>query len=203
MDVFFRFIALLSTFFYPIWLQNKISHQIDKIYTWRLASQFKRFVNGRIERHIRIWNPQNIILGNNVYIFKNCQLATHPNALHPNPEIVIGNDCTIGEQVHITCANSIKIGVGLLTGRRCTITDNSHGTSNRSILEINPMLRPIESKGPINIGDNVWLGDNVIILPGVTIGNGVIVGANSVVTKDIPSYCVAVGCPAKVVKRFS
>lgn len=157
---------------------------------------------GRIERNVNIWNAQNITIGNNVYIYKNCQLATHPNIVHPKPQIIIGDNCVIGEQVHITCANSIKIGNGLLTGRRCTITDNSHGASERSVLDINPVQRTIESKGAIVIGDNVWLGDNVIVLPGVTIGNGVIIGANSVVTKCIPSYCVAVGNPAKVVRNF-
>lgn len=79
---------------------------------------------------------------------------------------------------------------------------NSHGKSERSVLDMNPNLRPIESKGSVVIGNNVWLGDNVIVLPGVTIGDGVIVGANSVVTKNIPSYSVAVGNPAKVVKSF-
>ena len=53
------------------------------------------------------------------------------------------------------------------------------------------------------IGDNVWLGDNVLVLPGVHIGKGCIIGASSVVTKDIPPYCVVAGIPAKVVKMIS
>lgn len=53
------------------------------------------------------------------------------------------------------------------------------------------------------IGHNVWIGDNVIILPNVTIGNGAIIGAGAVITKDVPSYAVCVGNPAKVIKyRF-
>lgn len=50
---------------------------------------------------------------------------------------------------------------------------------------------------PIKIGDYVWIGTNCTILPGVTIGNGAVIGAGSVVTKDIPSYKIAVGSPAK------
>lgn len=62
-------------------------------------------------------------------------------------------------------------------------------------------------KGPewakrIKIGDDCWIGGGVIIVPGVTIGNGVTIGAGSVVTKDIPDRCVAVGNPAKVIKRI-
>lgn len=59
-------------------------------------------------------------------------------------------------------------------------------------------------KGPVQIGNNVWLGDNVIILSGVSIGDRAVLGARSIVTKDIPAYSIAVGNPAKVIKtRFS
>ena len=53
---------------------------------------------------------------------------------------------------------------------------------------------------PITIGNDVWIGGNVTILPGLTIGNNVVIGAGSVVTKDIPSNCVAVGNPCKPIK---
>lgn len=60
------------------------------------------------------------------------------------------------------------------------------------------------SKGEVTIGNAVWIGDSVIILPGVAVGNGAVIGAGSVVTKPIPPYAVAVGNPARVVKkRFS
>ena len=52
------------------------------------------------------------------------------------------------------------------------------------------------------IEDNVWLGDNVTVLPGVTIGRGSIIGSNAVVSKSIPPYSIAVGIPARVIKRW-
>lgn len=56
---------------------------------------------------------------------------------------------------------------------------------------------------PVEIGNDVWIGDGVFIKNGVKIGDGAILGARAVVTKDIPPYAVAVGCPAKVIKyRF-
>lgn len=55
---------------------------------------------------------------------------------------------------------------------------------------------------PINIKDGVHIGIGSIIMPGVTIGEGAVIGAGSVVTRDIPPYCVAVGAPAKVIKTF-
>ena len=56
-------------------------------------------------------------------------------------------------------------------------------------------------KGRVRIGNNVWLGDNVIILSGVTIGDGAVIGAGSVVTKPVPAYAIAVGNPARVIKK--
>jgi len=53
--------------------------------------------------------------------------------------------------------------------------------------------------GDITIGEDCWIGINVIVAPGVTIGNGAVIGANSVVTKNIPQYAIAVGAPAKVI----
>ncbi|PSB09569.1 hypothetical protein C7B62_12775 [Pleurocapsa sp. CCALA 161] len=62
----------------------------------------------------------------------------------------------------------------------------------------------VRTKGAINIGNGVWIGDNVTILPGVEIANGAVIGAGSIVTKSIPPYSIAVGNPAKVIKkRFS
>lgn len=56
---------------------------------------------------------------------------------------------------------------------------------------------------PIVIEDGAHIGIGSIVMPGVTIGKGAVIGAGSVVTKDIPSYCVAVGVPAKVIKSFT
>lgn len=119
------------------------------------------------------------------------------------PSIIIGNHCSIGEYNHITACNKITIGDGLLTGRFVYIGDNAHGGLSWEESDIPPVLRNLTSKGEIIIGQNVWIGDKVTILAGVTIGDNVIIGANSVVTHDIPNNCVAVGMPAKVVKRLA
>lgn len=61
----------------------------------------------------------------------------------------------------------------------------------------------VESGKPITICDNVWLGGSVVVCPGVTIGEGCVVGAGSIVTKDIPSRSVAVGNPARVIRKVT
>ena len=73
-------------------------------------------------------------------------------------------------------------------------------TANHEIDPDKPLQDQGHIKKPISIGKECWIGMGAIILPGVTIGDGVIVGAGSVVTKDLPSYTVAVGNPCKVIK---
>lgn len=118
------------------------------------------------------------------------------------PEIIIGNHCSIGEYCHITAINRITIGDGLLTGRFVYIGDNSHGGLTWGEANTPPSKRHLVSKGEIRIGKNVWIGDKVSILSGVTIGDNVIIGTGSVVTKDIPSNSMAAGVPAMVIKSL-
>lgn len=120
-----------------------------------------------------------------------------------SPSITIGNHCSIGEYNHITACNKITIGDGLLTGRYVYIGDNAHGGLSWEEANIPPARRHLKSKGEIVIGRNVWIGDKVSIFGGVTIGDNVILGANSIVTHDIPSNCMAAGVPAKIVNELN
>lgn len=119
-----------------------------------------------------------------------------------SPCLSIGNNANIGRNNHIGCINEIRIGDNLLTGNNVFITDHFHGMSSEKERNIPPINRKLYSKGGVRLGDNIWLGDNVVIMPGVSIGNNVIVGANSVVTKDIEENSVAVGAPAKIIKKI-
>ncbi|NEQ84957.1 MAG: maltose O-acetyltransferase [Moorea sp. SIO2I5] len=67
-------------------------------------------------------------------------------------------------------------------------------------LDIPMMEQGVYSKGPVVIGDDVWLGAGAIVLDGVRIGKGCIIGAGAVVTKDLPDYAVAIGVPARVIR---
>jgi maltose O-acetyltransferase len=68
-------------------------------------------------------------------------------------------------------------------------------------LDPEPRREKWESAAPITIGNNVWLGGGVIVCPGVTIGENTVVGAGAIVTKDLPANVVAVGNPARVIRR--
>ena len=120
-----------------------------------------------------------------------------------SPIIKIGNNVTITDNCYISCCNEIEIGDGCLLGPNVFIADNFHGDNSFQQLHIPPKKRNLYVKGKVYIGKNVWIGRNVCIMPGVSIGDGAVIGANAVVTHDVPSYSIAVGIPAKVIKSLN
>lgn len=120
------------------------------------------------------------------------------------PSLIIGDNVHIEYFCHIAVADKIIIGNNVLIGSHVFISDHNHG--DYSIIHDSPLIAPnsrsIAFKS-IYIEDDVWIGEKSTILPGVTIGKGSIIGANAVVTKNIPSFSIAVGAPAKVVKQYN
>lgn len=147
-------------------------------------------------------SPQCISIGEKSCIGASFYITAWPKykTQKEDPEIIIGQNCSIGAYNHITCTNKIFIGDGFLSGKWVTISDNNHGDSSIEQLKTRPGARPMTSKGPVIIGKNVWIGDKVTVLSGVTIGDGAVIGANSVVTKDVPAYTIVGGNPAKILK---
>jgi carbonic anhydrase/acetyltransferase-like protein (isoleucine patch superfamily) len=112
--------------------------------------------------------------------------------------ISIGDHTLIGKGSAIVGHQSIKIGNNVFTGHNVYLTDANHGYEDVDT----PIGRQFAESKPVVVGDDSWLGHGSIILPGVTIGAQVVVGAGSVVTHDLPDRVVAVGNPARIVRRF-
>ncbi len=120
------------------------------------------------------------------------------------PTLFIGDDCSMGDMTHIVAHEKVTIGENVLIASKCFISDTSHGDysgEKQEAPDIPPGNRSLITK-PVRIGDNVWIGENVVILGGANIGNGSVIGANSVVKGYIPSGCICVGMPAKVIKKW-
>jgi lipopolysaccharide O-acetyltransferase len=120
-------------------------------------------------------------------------------------KILIGNNVQINDNVHIGCAQSIKIGDNVLIASKVFITDHNHGDYSGDYPSsplTPPSQRPLSLKS-IVIGNNVWIGEFVSVLPGVEIGEGSIIGANSVVSKSIPPNSICAGVPARVIKTYN
>lgn len=116
----------------------------------------------------------------------------------------IGANCKMNDRVHISAHESVSIGDNVLMASRIFISDNSHGCyqgEDQSLPTMPPDQRDICTSS-VYIGDNVWIGEGAAILPGVNVGSGSIIGTNAVVTHDIPQNAIAVGVPARVIKRW-
>lgn len=162
---------------------------------------FKNF-KGTLNRPRALRGIQYIHVGEGTYFGKGLILSAWDNyyGFNYTPSISIGRNCRIGEYCHITSICNIIIGDNLLTGAFVYISDNAHGDSEIDQLSVPPRLRRLTTKGPVVIGNNVWIGDGVRILSGVTIGDGAIIGSNAVVTHDVPAAAVVGGVPARVIK---
>ncbi len=115
--------------------------------------------------------------------------------LNENSRVDIGNNCTLNG-VSIRAVSNISIGNDCVFAPDVKIIDHDHLSSPTDRHSLNYI------SSPITIEDNVWVGYNVLILKGVKIGKNSIIGAGSVVVKDIPENCIAVGSPAKPVKKI-
>lgn len=113
-------------------------------------------------------------------------------------ELIIGNNVSIGRFSSIGCANKILIEDDVTLAPHVHITDRNHGYEDVST----PIWRQPTVCRPIVIGKESWLGYGAQVMPGVTIGRHCVIGAGSIVTKDIPDYCVAAGIPARVIKQY-
>jgi acetyltransferase-like isoleucine patch superfamily enzyme len=161
--------------------------------------------NARIIRYpIDIRGRKNIEFGKKFAAGYHCRIETHASS--KEKVLIIGQNVQINDFVHIAAKQSVVIGNNVLIASKVFISDISHGSYNGDIFdsepETDPQKRKLVSK-PVSIDENVWIGESVSILPGVRIGKASIIGANSVVTKDIPDYCIAAGNPAKVIKRYN
>ncbi|MGL4347506.1 MAG: acyltransferase [Chitinophagaceae bacterium] len=153
----------------------------------------------QIIKPLRIDGSKNIFIGENVYIQHYTWLASMPLTNNKTPRLEIEDGAIIGHFNHIYCTNKIIIRKNALIADKVYISDNLHSYENTNI----PISKqPIKQINFVEIGEGCWIGENASII-GACIGKGSIIGANSVVTKNIPDYCVAVGIPAKIIKKYN
>jgi len=131
-------------------------------------------------------------------------LPNSKNVVHIEPPFYCdyGYNIECGENVffNVNCVvldtMKVKIGSNVLFGPGVHIYAATHPLDKIE-------RRTVENSKPITIGNDCWIGGQVVICPGVTIGSGSVIGAGSVVTKDIPEDSLAVGNPAKVIRKLN
>jgi acetyltransferase-like isoleucine patch superfamily enzyme len=109
----------------------------------------------------------------------------------------LGDDCTVNPYAILYGHGGLTIGDGVRIAAHTVIVPANHVVEARDI----PIRRQGLTRKGIRIGDDVWIGAHVTVLDGVTVGRGAVLAAGSVVTRDVQSYSVVAGVPARFIKE--
>lgn len=147
------------------------------------------------------WNPNYIEIGDFCHIGSGCRLEAVRGwrEVQYTPLLIIGNHVSMEQHCHLTFADSMVIGTGTTISFGAMITDIDHEyqTLNTSVVS-----QPLCVRQTI-IGENCFIGAGAKIQAGTKLGRQCIIGTNAVVRGEFPDYCVIVGIPAKIVKRYN
>jgi acetyltransferase-like isoleucine patch superfamily enzyme len=183
MIFYIRLITFLRTRFFNL------------LYSHRFGKYGKRTY---IVAPVGIEGERNIFLADDVYVAAASCLAARPLTGAASCRLEIGRGTRIGRFNHLYATGSIILEEHVLTANGVYISDNQHDYRDP---ETPIVLQPVVQRGAVRIGAGSWLGHNACIM-GASLGRHCVVGANSVITKDIPDFCVVVGSPGKIVRRF-
>lgn len=139
-------------------------------------------------------------IGKNVTILKNARIQNYTDKVPDMDGIYIEDDCYIGFGVSLLNAGKIRIGKGTIIAANVLISSENHGMNPED--PVSYADQALTAKD-VSVGEGCWLAQNVCILAGVTVGDKSVIGAGSIVTKDIPPYCIAAGNPARVIKTYN
>lgn len=150
----------------------------------------------------QIVGSENIYIGSHTHIEKGAVLyaVREYSGVAHNGQIKIGNYVYLNRMFNASSASKINIGDHVTCGSNVSLFNYDHGwIDTDQDINSNQLL----VYGDISIDDETWLGNNVSVLGKVSIGKHCVIGAGSIVTKDIPDYSVAVGSPARIIKRYN
>jgi len=171
----------------------------SKLFSLLVAGAFESFgANSVVQPPIRLSGERRMSVGSGVFVGAGCWFQVLEGE-SDGVALSIGDGSAIAGYCVLSAAASIRLGRDVALARNVYIADHTHAYDDPT--------RPIHAQGitqvkPVEIDDGAWLGENVVVLPGVRIGRGSVVSANAIVTKDIPDHALAIGAPARVVRRF-
>ncbi|SDT22603.1 Acetyltransferase (isoleucine patch superfamily) [Mucilaginibacter mallensis] len=203
LESLFKNIGYILSFIFPFTIYINVRRFRSAIFSGYIKRQFKSVgANFNVDSPLLVYGSKYIAIGDNFIAGARLRIEAYDKFMNTNytPQIVIGNNVNINFDCHIGCIDSIKIGNNVLIASKVLIIDHAHGSSTLNDIKYPPLQRELVSKGPIVIGDNVWIGEGCAILPGVKIGENCIIGSNAVVTKSFGANSIIGGNPAKLIK---
>lgn len=171
---------------------------------WKIL-RLKSYGFIKIYHHVEIINPNSITIGKGVSLYSGVVLKSLKTTTIPKDtnikrttigRIKIGNQSSIGEYSYICSLENIEIGSNVLIAQHCFLGDSQHIFKDRKI----PIKQQSNSTDAIIISNDVWIVCGVKIMSGVTVGKGSVIAAGAVVTKNVESYSLYAGVPAKKIK---
>ncbi|MGB3491696.1 MAG: acyltransferase [Elainellaceae cyanobacterium] len=175
---------------------------LNKLKGAGLLSTFKSVGPGSaIDYPAKVYGARHISLGKNAFISWNTWIycVEEYGKQKFNPQLILDDKVYLGPGCHVVTCRKIHIEPHVMLGNNCYISDNLHDYSDVDMPIDNG---PLSVPGKIVIGAGSWLGDNVCVFGDLRIGKHCVVGANSVVNRSLPDYSIAVGAPAKIIKRY-
>ena len=174
---------------------------IRLLYSFILTKIF--FGTARIIRQpTRIRGYANMDIGKNLTTGQYCRIEAGDSDLTGEKTLTFGDNVQINDRCHISSMFNIRVGNNVLIASDVYITDHDHGLTDKLTMKDAPASRALICS-PVIIEDNVWIGQKAVILKGTRIGFGSIVAAGAVVTKDVPSFSIVGGVPAKLIKSLA
>lgn len=182
-------------------MKKQIKTTLSYLFNGLVLLRLKKYGrNNYIGKRLQVHLPQCVIIGSNVRLGRDCRLSCYRSSDYPNGGTIhIGDNCYIGDHFSALSGSEIVIENDVLIASYVSVIAENHGMDASSSTKYG--LQPLDGK-PVIIKKGAWIGEKVIILQGVTIGEKSIIGSGSVVTKTVPDYCMAVGNPAKIIKKW-
>jgi acetyltransferase-like isoleucine patch superfamily enzyme len=159
---------------------------------WRIDRHAARggfFVRHPVEGEIlEALDEERLRIGEGTLLEPGCWITMAPEA-----EIAIGEGCFLNRNTMVAAQSRVTIGDHVMFANGCFVGDAEHRYDR---LDQPITWQGFSSKGPVEIGDNVWFGVNCVVTSGLSVGERCVIGANSVVTRDLPARHVCAGAPA-------
>lgn len=180
---------------------KKLFIKFKRVFSRFFGIGFKRFgKKSVIYKPLLISGKKYISIGKNVFVRNNARIEVIDKWKNQtfHPALLIGDGTSFEQNLHLTCAGRISI------GKNCVFTGNimiSNIIHTYDFIEENILSNPLEVRD-VKIGDYCFVGYGAQVLPGVEIGDNCIIGAGAIVTKNIPSFTMVAGNPAKPIKKY-
>jgi acetyltransferase-like isoleucine patch superfamily enzyme len=181
-------------------LKRKLKSILAIVNTLLTRNSFYAFGKSKIYFSAKIDGPEFIAIRDGVVIRENSWLLALKGSNKTKQVLIeIEDGAYLGHNIHIVAIQKVKIEKNVLIADKVFISDCHHVYEDINLPIKN---QGVQFKNNVILSENCWIGENVCII-GASVGRNSVVSANSVITHDVPDYCLVAGVPGRIIKRYS